>query len=89
MPLKFSLSQNYPNPFNPSTKINFDIPKDGNVVLKIYDISGREIKTLLNEFKSAGYYSQVFDAGNLSSGAYFYKLQSGDVTLSKDMILVK
>ncbi|MEO8665134.1 MAG: DNRLRE domain-containing protein [Ignavibacteria bacterium] len=89
IPLKFSLSQNYPNPFNPSTKINFDIPQDGKVILKVYDISGREIKTLLNEFKTAGYYSQLFDASNLSSGAYFYTLQAGDVVISKDMILVK
>ncbi|MEP7145983.1 MAG: DNRLRE domain-containing protein [bacterium] len=89
VPLQFSLSQNYPNPFNPSTKINFDIPQDGVVILKVYDVSGREIITLLNEFKSAGYYSQVFDAGNLTSGAYFYTLKSGDVNLSKEMILVK
>ena len=88
-PSKFSLSQNYPNPFNPNTKINFDIPEDGMVVLKVYDINGREVQTLVNEFRKAGYYSKEFNAGNLSSGSYFVKLESGNEMVSTKMMLVK
>ncbi|MDQ3019952.1 MAG: DNRLRE domain-containing protein [Bacteroidota bacterium] len=89
VPDKFSLSQNYPNPFNPTTKINFDIPQDGMVTLKVYDMTGREVKSLVSEFKIAGYYSVDFSGNNLSSGAYFYKLESGNFEASKNMILVK
>ncbi len=86
---KYSLSQNYPNPFNPTTKINFALPKQGFVSLKIYDITGREIKILVNEVKQAGYYTVDFNGSHLSSGVYFYKIQSGDFSSVKRMVLIK
>jgi hypothetical protein len=72
-PGNFNLSQNYPNPFNPSSKIDFELPDDGRIIIKIYDISGREMNTLLNEEKTAGYYHAQLNAGNLASGIYFYR----------------
>lgn len=95
IPEKFNLEQNYPNPFNPATKIKFDIPKINNSVrninvsLKIYDIAGREIKMLVNESLQTGSYEYSFDAQNLSSGVYFYKLSAGDFSAVKRMLLVK
>ncbi len=89
VPNKFELSQNYPNPFNPATKINFAIPKQGLVTMKIYDILGREVRTLVNEVKQAGNYTVDFNASEFSSGVYFYKLTSGDFSDIKRMILVK
>jgi hypothetical protein len=89
MPDNFGLSQNYPNPFNPSTKINFSLPKSGNVEIKVYDVMGKEVAVLVNEFKSAGTYAVDFDAGNFSSGIYFYSIKSGDFTAIKKMVLVK
>jgi len=77
-PAKFSLSQNYPNPFNPSTKINYEIPVDANVSLKLYDISGKEVFSLVNEFKSAGYHTVSFNGTGLSSGTYFYRITTFD-----------
>jgi hypothetical protein len=84
-----SLSQNYPNPFNPVTKINFAIPKTGFVTLKIYDILGREMRTLVNESVKAGNYSVEFNATTLSSGVYFYRLISDNFTDTKKMMLIK
>ncbi len=89
IPDKFELNQNYPNPFNPMTKINFALPKQGLVTLRIYDVLGREIKTLVNEVKQAGSYSVDFNGAEFSSGVYFYKLTSGDFSDIKRMILVK
>jgi subtilisin-like proprotein convertase family protein len=89
LPTKFELSQNYPNPFNPTTKINFAIPKQGFVTMKIYDALGREVRTLVNEVKTAGNYTVDFNASELSSGVYFYRLQSGDFSDIKRMILIK
>ncbi|MBK9332396.1 MAG: T9SS type A sorting domain-containing protein [Ignavibacteria bacterium] len=89
IPTKFDLSQNYPNPFNPSTSINFDLPVDGKVSLKIYDLTGKEVMTLVNEVRSAGYYSVNFNASNLSSGAYFYILSADNFTATKKMMLLK
>ena len=89
IPAEFRLSQNYPNPFNPSTTISFDIPVDGKVSLKLFDMSGKEISTLVNEVKTAGYYSVNFNASNLTSGIYFYSIQAGDFTATKKMMLVK
>jgi len=89
IPAKFDLSQNYPNPFNPATMINYDVPFDGKVSLKIFDMSGREVVTLVNEVKTAGYYSVNFNASNLSSGVYFYSLSADNFTATKKMILVK
>ena len=74
-PTEYSLSQNYPNPFNPVTKINYDLPKDGKVKMVIYDILGREIKTLVNEFKKAGRYTIEFNGSSFASGIYFYRMQ--------------
>lgn len=88
-PIYYELSQNYPNPFNPVTKINYAIQKSGLATLKVYDLLGREVASLVNEFKQAGYYSLDFNASNLSSGIYFYKLQANDFTDIKKMVLVK
>ena len=89
IPSKYSMKQNYPNPFNPVTKISFDIPKKSFVSLKIYDILGKEIKTLVSEEKSAGKYIVDFDASYLSSGVYFYKLESGSFAETRRMIVLK
>lgn len=89
IPVKYDLSQNYPNPFNPSTKINYALPTDGQVSIKIFDMSGKEVMSLVNEVKTAGYYSVNFNASNLSSGIYFYSLSAADFTATKKMMLVK
>lgn len=89
VPKKYNLCQNYPNPFNPSTNIKFDIPKDENVNITLFDLLGREVFTLVNEFKKAGEYSIVFDGSKLSSGTYFYRIEAGDFTDTKKMILIK
>lgn len=90
IPNKFAVSQNYPNPFNPTTKIDIDIPKEGIVHLKIYDIAGREIAVLINgEKMTAGYYTKVFNGVNLSSGTYFYVVQTDGQMISKRMMLIK
>ncbi|MCB0727602.1 MAG: T9SS type A sorting domain-containing protein [Ignavibacteriae bacterium] len=85
----FKLYQNYPNPFNPVTTINFSIPRQGNVTLKVYDVTGKAVKTLINEQRAAGIYTVSFDGNNLPSGAYFYRLESGEFKEVKRMILVK
>ena len=89
VPNTYSLSQNYPNPFNPVTRINFDIPKQGLVTMKIFDILGREIRTLVNEVKTPGKYSVDFNGTEFSSGVYFYRLESNGFTDIKRMILIK
>jgi hypothetical protein len=89
LPKDYSLSQNYPNPFNPSTTIKFALPKDGFVTLKVYDISGREVARLVNEQKKAGYHDVLFNASNLASGVYFYRIQSNDFIMTKRMVLIK
>ena len=89
IPDVFSLSQNYPNPFNPFTSITISLPNDGNVMLKIYDLSGREIVTVINEFKTAGYYTINFNASNLASGVYYYKLTDGNHTAVNKMVVLK
>jgi hypothetical protein len=85
----FQLAQNYPNPFNPETEINFTLPENNFVTLKVYDVSGRLIKELVNDFRTAGNYSVNFNASGIPSGIYFYKLESGSFTDVKKMILVK
>ena len=85
----FSLAQNYPNPFNPITNIGFRIAESGFVSLKVYDVLGREISTLINGEKTVGSYEVAFDGSGLSSGIYFYKLQTGNYTSVKKMILMK
>ncbi len=90
VPGEYSLQQNYPNPFNPSTTINFSLAKAGNVNLKIYDILGREVKVLVDQKPyQAGTYQITFDASQLSSGIYFYQLNSGDFKQTKKMMLLK
>ncbi len=85
----FQLLSNYPNPFNPSTKIKYSIPEGGRVVVKIFDILGKEVITLTDEYKDAGYYEVEFNAGNLSSGVYFYKIVSGRYSEIKKMVLLR
>jgi len=92
VPDKFKLFQNYPNPFNPTTKIKYQISKNSFVTLKVYDILGREVETLVNEFQQAGTYETQFPGSskfNLASGIYFYKLTSGDFSAVKRMIFIK
>jgi hypothetical protein len=89
VPKDFVLSQNYPNPFNPTTVINYQLPFTSRVVVKVYDMLGREVATLVNEVKSAGYYSVDFNASALSSGIYFYRITAGAFTQSKQMMLIK
>jgi photosystem II stability/assembly factor-like uncharacterized protein len=85
----FSLAQNYPNPFNPSTKIEYRIPKAGMVSIKVYNILGKEVITLVNEEKPSGQYTLNFNAGNFPSGIYFYTLRAGSFTETKKLILLK
>ena len=85
----YNLSQNYPNPWNPTTTIKYSIPKSGLVTLKVFDILGKEISTLVDENQSPGTYSVDFQGANLPSGIYFYKLQAGSYSETKQMILIK
>ncbi|MCR4417253.1 MAG: T9SS type A sorting domain-containing protein [Ignavibacteria bacterium] len=92
LPRTMELLQNYPNPFNPSTKITWQSPVSGYITLKVYDVLGREVATLVDEYRNAGSYEVEFNAGqtsNLSSGVYFYKLQVGEFVQTKKMILIK
>ena len=101
LPAKFEISQNYPNPFNPVTTIKYSIPKEvksdastssatkSNVKLIVYDILGRKIRTLVNEVQKAGNYEVEFDASELTSGVYFYKLHAGEFIKTKKMLLLK
>jgi hypothetical protein len=88
-PSEFVLEQNYPNPFNPSTTIKFSITEPAKVTLKIYDVLGREVSTLVNETKNVGNYVVDFDASGLASGMYIYKINAGNFTTSKKMMLLK
>lgn len=89
IPTSFVLEQNYPNPFNPETFINFHLPTTSNVQLKVYDILGNEIATLVNEIKQPGVYNVKFNAEKLPSGVYIYKLQAGKYLAIKKMMLIK
>lgn len=89
MPKDFALYQNFPNPFNPATYIQYDIPKEAFVTLKVFDITGREVGSLVNETKQAGSYQILFDGSHLSSGVYFYTIRAGDFFETKKMILTK
>jgi hypothetical protein len=88
-PAEYSLSQNYPNPFNPVTNIKFTIPENGKVSLKIYDISGREVMTMVDGYMNAGIYNAEVEANSLSSGVYFYSLITNKFVQTKKMILIK
>lgn len=89
IPTDYTLAQNYPNPFNPVTKINYSIPKQGLVTLKVYDILGREVRTLVNEVKMVGNYTVDFDGTGLSSGVYFYRIQAGSFSETRRMVMIK
>ena len=89
LPKAFSLSQNYPNPFNPSTIINYQLPKSNHVTLRLYDAIGREVATLVDEYKQAGSYDVQFNAARLSSGVYFYRIEAGNYVDMKKMLLMK
>lgn len=89
IPTEFDLKQNYPNPFNPTTNIQYDLPIDNFVTIKVYDITGRVVTTLINEFKNAGRYIVSFNASSLSSGIYFYKIEAGNFVETKRMVLIK
>ena len=89
IPNYYSLAQNYPNPFNPTTSIKFSVPKAVNVSLKIYDVLGKEVATLVNEMKQPGFYTADFNATDLASGIYFYRIDAGEFTSVKRMVLVK
>jgi hypothetical protein len=88
-PSRFMLLQNYPNPFNPSTTIKYQIPELSFIILKVFDVLGNEIETLVDEEKTAGSYDVDFDAVTLPSGTYFYRLQAGSYIETKKMILIK
>jgi len=89
IPLKYELSQNYPNPFNPTTVINYSVMDKANVILKVYNILGQEVATLVNGVKNAGVYQVNFDASQLSTGMYIYQIQAGSFVTSKKMMLLK
>lgn len=85
----YELYQNFPNPFNPSTRIEFELPKDGFVNLKVFDILGRELETLVDAYKNKGKYTVEFNANNLSTGIYFYEIRSNEFVVRRKMILMK
>jgi len=85
----YELFQNYPNPFNPNTNIQYDLPRDNFVSIKVYDLLGKEVMTLTNDFKEAGSYVISFNGNNLSSGIYYYKIKAGDFEQVRKMILIK
>ena len=89
LPLAYKLEQNYPNPFNPATTVGFGLPEKGNVRLSVLNILGEEIRIILNEEKDTGYHSVEFNASDLPSGVYFYKLTAGNFISTRKMLLLK
>jgi hypothetical protein len=89
LPRSDLLNQNFPNPFNPETLIGYQLSNDGFVTIKVYDVLGREIKTLVNEFKNKGIYRVIFDGSNLSSGVYYYQFKTNNFVSTKKMLLLK
>ena len=88
-PTEYALYQNYPNPFNPVTKIQFSVPQSSKVVIKVFDILGSEIETLVNQEKPVGTYELSWNAANLPSGVYFYQIKAGSFVETRKMILLK
>lgn len=88
-PLTYALEQNYPNPFNPSTMIKYQIPQSGHVLMRIFDVMGREVKTLLDQEMEAGYHQITFDASQLATGVYFCQLRSRGFLQTKKLLLVR
>ena len=88
-PTAYKVSQNYPNPFNPVTDISYNLPIDSKVSINVYDIKGSLIATLADGVMTAGYHTVTFDASNLPSGTYFYRIIAGELTETKKMLLVK
>jgi hypothetical protein len=90
LPRQVELSQNYPNPFNPTTTINYGVPETGAVTLEVFNMLGQKVATLINrENKQAGRFSVQFDAGNLASGLYLYRLKAGNTVITKKLTLIK
>jgi hypothetical protein len=89
LPLTYGLSQNYPNPFNPSTTISFRLPENSHVSIKVFDLMGREVASLLKEYLPAGYHNVEFNASNLSSGIYIYNMTAGKFKMTNKLILIK
>ena len=89
IPAKFNLFQNFPNPFNPTTTIKYNIPKDEHVKLVVYDVTGKVVKELVNEYKTAGIHSVEFNAGSYASGTYYFKIEAGGDKDIKKMMLLK
>ncbi len=88
-PFSFSVSQNYPNPSNPKSKIDYQLPMDSRVIIRIYNLLGQEVAALVDEIKQAGYHTAEFDGSNLASGVYFYRLEAGDFKKIMKLVLVK
>ena len=95
-PLEFSLLQNYPNPFNPTTTIQYSLPFQGSngvksqrVLLRVYDVLGREVATLVDEAKASGHYQVTWDARDVSGGVYFYRLQAGNSSAVRKLLILK
>jgi len=89
LPEKIILSQNYPNPFNASTTIQYTLPMQSDVTIHIYNLLGRKVETLIDKKEQAGYHQVIWQADDLSSGVYFYKIQAGDYIETKKMVLIK
>lgn len=89
LPTEFALGQNYPNPFNPTTKISWQLPVGSHQTLKVYDILGNEVVTLVNEYREAGRYEVEFNASGMASGIFMYKLQAGSFIETKKMTIIK
>ncbi|MGE5859087.1 MAG: T9SS type A sorting domain-containing protein, partial [Ignavibacteria bacterium] len=88
-PGSFELLQNYPNPFNPATNIRFTLPSSGHVILKVYDILGKEAAVLINGYLAAGFHTSVFNGSSLSSGVYFYRIEFDNKINTKKMVFIK